>query len=157
MKSGDYILRAFGLKLGLPDLEFDSYRMCQLKVEGLRLAIYDNRVKSCLTLFCEMTSPAMNDQELVAWHKLLFGAQFDFVHEETVVIGLNPTSDAMVAMSHIADEHVSLSLLSEKMNALVDWVLNCSCQFAAQSMSVPTTLKPSSYQTDVRFSGVKYA
>ncbi|MBT2374284.1 CesT family type III secretion system chaperone [Pseudomonas fluorescens] len=142
MKKHDDFLQRFGLKLGLSDLTFDRYRMCQLRVEGLKFAVYDNRARGGITILCELSGPSMNSAEVESWRNFLFETQFDFLHKDTAVVGLNSASGAMVAMSHVLDEDVSVQLLSEELSGLIDWVMDCSRRF---SMSYPPVVSKSLY------------
>lgn len=133
MKLQDDTLKAFGLKLGLPELKFDAVRTCQLKIEGLKLALYDNRARKSMTILCELSDESVDRAHVETWHKFLLTSQFDFLQRESAVVGINPASGAMVAMSHIADEALSLSQLSAALNDLIDWVLACYERFSTST------------------------
>ncbi|MCD7039139.1 type III secretion system chaperone [Pseudomonas sp. MAFF 311095] len=157
MSKEDAILHSFGLKLGLPGLKFDASRACQLRVEGLKLAIYDNRVRKSMTILCELSDQSMSDTEVLDWHKFLFESQFEYLNKDTAVVGLNYRSGAMVAMSHIADHDLSLSQLIAKLNELIEWVLECSHRFATRSRQVLIGLSPPTYQCAKSLSRGHYA
>lgn len=146
MNKEDGILQAFGMMLGLPGLMFDTSRVCQLRVEGLRLALYDNRARKSMTLLCELSDPSKNRAHIEDWHKFLLEYQFKYLHENTAVIGFSAASEALVAMKHIANDELSLSLLGSNLNALIEWVLECFHQFSSRSQQVPVSL-PSVAQT----------
>ncbi|WP_348748773.1 CesT family type III secretion system chaperone [Pseudomonas rhodesiae] len=135
MKRNSAVLKLFGEQMGLPDLKFDECQMCQLKIEGTKLAIYDNQTQGCISLICEIPDVAMDGLEVDTWYRLLFERQMGFLHENIPVVGFNSASKALLAMSHIVNRDVSLERLSEKLNALVDWVLESSYIYGTRTLN----------------------
>ncbi|CRL97071.1 CesT family type III secretion system chaperone [Pseudomonas sp. 24 R 17] len=146
MSREDDILQAFAMKLGLPGLKFDASRVCQLNVEGLKLALYDNRTRKSVTILCDLADSSMSRGKVEDWQKFLFESQFQFLHKDTPVVGFNSASGAMVAMNHIADDELSLSRLCAELNELIEWVLEWFHQFSMRSRAAFIGLTSPTYQ-----------
>ncbi|GAA0278595.1 type III secretion system chaperone [Pseudomonas rhodesiae] len=157
MKKNDAVLKLFGDQIGLPDLKFDECQMCQLKIEGMKLAIYDNRAQSCISLVCEFPHVAIDGLEMDSWYRLLFERQMGFLHEHIPVVGFNSASTALLAMSHIVDGDVSPKRLSEKLNALIDWVLESSYMFDTRTLNSARVIPAPAHHQFLRLGGAHYA
>ncbi|MGY2176586.1 MULTISPECIES: CesT family type III secretion system chaperone [Pseudomonas] len=157
MNKEDNVLQAFGSMLGLPGLKFDDSRVCQLRVEGLKLALYDNRARKSITILCELSDQSMSRAEVDEWQKFMFSAQFSFLQKDTAVVGLNAASGEMVAMNHVTDDELSILKLSMKSNELIEWVLECSHQFSTRLRQTLVDLPSSTRLPVVSLSRGRYA
>ncbi|AOJ05879.1 hypothetical protein WS70_28470 [Burkholderia mayonis] len=129
------LLSAFGAQIGLSDLKFDATGVCQLRIDGLKLALYDNRALNCLTLLGELPMPVADTLQHDVWIRFVLAGQFGALHEHVPIVGLNPQTDALVAMRHLPPENLSLERLTDAFAGLVEWLAAWSCESSAIEQS----------------------
>ncbi|SUY28421.1 Tir chaperone protein (CesT) [Burkholderia oklahomensis] len=135
MEMTNTLLSAFGAQIGLSDLKFDATGVCQVRIDGLKLALYDNRALGCLTLLGELPMPAADTLRHDAWVRFVLAGQFDALHEQAPIVGLNPQTDALVAMRHLPPENLSLVRLTDVFAGFVEWLAAWSRESSAIEQS----------------------
>ncbi|WP_226383177.1 type III secretion system chaperone [Burkholderia savannae] len=138
MEMTNALLGEFGARIGLSDLKFDATGVCQLRIDDLKLALYDNRALDCLTLLAELPMPTVDTLQREAWTRFVLARQFDALHEHVPTIGLNPQTDALVAMRHLSPANLTLERLTGAFAGLVEWLAAWSresCAIEQQAFS----------------------
>ncbi|KVX83341.1 type III secretion system chaperone [Burkholderia ubonensis] len=116
------LLNEFANQIGLSDLKFDATGVCQLRVDGLKLALYDNPALQSLTLLAELPMPTLDALQRDAWMRFVLTRQFDALHEQVPIVGLNPQTDSLVALRHLPSTNLSLERLTDAVAGLVEWL-----------------------------------
>ncbi|WP_210562618.1 CesT family type III secretion system chaperone [Chromobacterium violaceum] len=127
------LLSAFAKQIGVSDLKFDATGVCQLRIDGLRVALYDNPELCCLTLLAELPMPTLDVFQRDAWIRFVLTRQFDTLHEQVPIVGLNPQTDSLVALRHLPSTNLSLERLTDAVAGLVDWL----AAWSRESSSLP--------------------
>ncbi|MHC8397985.1 type III secretion system chaperone family protein [Pseudomonas sp. MDT1-17] len=104
----------------MPDLAFDDSGLCQLRLDNLKLALYDNHALHCLTLLCELPTLWTHASDPAAQSRLALTYQLKALHEDTPILGLNSPGNTSVAMQHLPLTHLSIERLSQAIGALID-------------------------------------
>ncbi|WP_051673177.1 type III secretion system chaperone [Pseudomonas chlororaphis] len=138
------VLRQLSSQSGLPGLAFDDSGLCQLRVDDLKLALYDNHALNCLTLLCELPTLPAHAPDPSTHARLALTYQFKALHEDMPIIGLNSPSNTLVAMQHLPLTQLSIERLSQAIGALIDWSNNWESELAALE-SASDAPRPHSY------------